>query len=147
MIEESEARQASEVERESGARSAEPTNTAGAMQYDGGAAGYARHEGAPTAVSFATPRASSRQVPRVVVYSAPFCPFCVRAKRLLEARAIVYDEVDVAADPAVRARVMSETGRRTVPQIFIDGVPIGGFEELVVLDREGALAALSTPVP
>jgi glutaredoxin 3 len=143
MIETSET---SEAERESGARSPESTKTGGATPYDGGAAGSVPREEAAPAVSSAAPRASSRQAPRVVVYSASFCPFCVRAKGLLEARGIAYEEVDVAADPAVRARVMSQTGRRTVPQIFIDGAPIGGFEELVALDRGGALAELSTPV-
>lgn len=84
---------------------------------------------------------------RVVIYSAPFCPFCVRAKRLLDARGIAYQEVDVAADPALRAEMIAASRRRTVPQIFIDGTPIGGFEELVALDRRGALAALATSAP
>jgi len=77
------------------------------------------------------------------MYTAPSCPFCVRAKRLLEARGISFDEIDVAADDTLRAQVMERTGRRTVPQIFIDGRSIGGFEELAALDAAGELKDLS----
>jgi len=77
------------------------------------------------------------------MYTAPSCPFCVRAKRLLEARGISLDEIDVAADDTLRAQVMERTGRRTVPQIFIDGRSIGGFEELAALDAACELKDLS----
>ena len=79
---------------------------------------------------------------RVEIYTTPSCPFCVRAKRLLQARGIAYDEVDVGNDPALRADLVRRTGRRTVPQIFIDGEPIGGFEELAALDASTRLANL-----
>ena len=79
---------------------------------------------------------------RVEIYTTPSCPFCVRAKRLLQARGIAYDEVDVAGDPELRADLVRRTGRRTVPQIFIDGEPIGGFEELAALDASTRLANL-----
>lgn len=79
---------------------------------------------------------------RVQVYTTPSCPFCVRAKRLLDARGIRYDEIDVAEDAALRAAVVARTGRRTVPQIFIDGESIGGFEELAALDASTRLASL-----
>ena len=79
---------------------------------------------------------------RVEVYTTPSCPFCVRAKRLLDARGIPYDEIDVAHDPELRAQLIERTGRRTVPQIFIDGDPIGGFEELAALDASTRLADL-----
>jgi len=81
-------------------------------------------------------------VARVEIYTTPSCPFCVRAKRLLQARGIAYDEVDVAGDPELRADLVQRTGRRTVPQIFIDGEPIGGFEELAALDASTRLANL-----
>jgi len=81
-------------------------------------------------------------VPRVEVYTTPSCPFCVRAKRLLEARRIPFREIDVAGDDALRADLVERTGRRTVPQIFIDGRSIGGFEELAALDSAGDLAGL-----
>lgn len=76
------------------------------------------------------------------IYTTPVCPFCVRAKRLLAERDIAYDEVDVSADDALRAEVMRRTGRRTVPQIFIDAKSIGGYEELAALDAAGSLAGL-----
>ena len=79
---------------------------------------------------------------RVEIYTTPSCPFCVRAKRLLQARGIAYDEIDVAGDPDLRADLIQRTGRRTVPQIFIDGEPIGGFEELAALDASTRLANL-----
>jgi glutaredoxin 3 len=81
-------------------------------------------------------------VARVEIYTTPSCPFCVRAKRLLQARGIVYDEVDVAGNAELRADLVQRTGRRTVPQIFIDGEPIGGFEELAALDASTRLANL-----
>ena len=80
---------------------------------------------------------------RVAVYTTPSCPFCVRAKRLLDARGITYDEIDVATDVKLRDDLVERTGRRTVPQIFIDGRSIGGFEELAALDADGELTELS----
>jgi glutaredoxin 3 len=79
---------------------------------------------------------------RVQVYTTASCPFCVRAKRLLQARGVPYDEIDVGGDPDARAELVRRTGRRTVPQIFIDGRAIGGFEELAALDARAELAAL-----
>jgi glutaredoxin 3 len=87
-------------------------------------------------------------VARVEVYTTPSCPFCVRAKRLLDARGIAFREIDVSDDDALRAEIIERTGRRTVPQIFIDGRSIGGFEELAALDAAGGLARLSSdPAP
>jgi glutaredoxin 3 len=79
-------------------------------------------------------------VPRIEIYTTPNCPFCVRAKRLLDARGIPFREIDVGDDDALRADIVERTGRRTVPQIFIDGRSIGGFEELAALDAAGELA-------
>jgi glutaredoxin 3 len=79
---------------------------------------------------------------RVIVYTAPVCPFCVHAKRLLHARGIPFDEIDVADAPERRAEMMRRSGRRTVPQIFIDGAPVGGYQELLALDRRGELGGL-----
>jgi glutaredoxin 3 len=80
---------------------------------------------------------------RVEVYTTPSCPFCVRAKRLLHARNIPYVEIDVSDDDALREDLVTRTGRRTVPQIFIDGESIGGFEELAALDAAEGLAGLA----
>lgn len=82
---------------------------------------------------------------RVEIFTTPSCPFCVRAKRLLQERGIAYSEVDVSTDDALRADVMQRTGRRTVPQIFIDGRSIGGYDELAAMDSAGELADLTAP--
>ena len=79
---------------------------------------------------------------RVEVYTTPMCPYCVAAKRLLTERGIPYSEFDVAQDDALRADIMQRSGRRTVPQIFIDGRSIGGFDELRELDVAGELESL-----
>ena len=82
---------------------------------------------------------------RVEVYTTPFCPYCVQAKRLLTERGIAFEEIDVADDDELRASLIRRTGRRTVPQIFIGGVSIGGYEELAALDAAGELGALVNP--
>lgn len=84
---------------------------------------------------------------RVVVYVTDYCPYCTRAKSLLERRGIAYDEVDVSSDPEKRAWLVSTTKRRTVPQIFIDGTPVGGSDELHDLDRSGKLAEMMARTP
>lgn len=84
-------------------------------------------------------------MPRVELYTTPSCPFCVRAKRLLTERHILYTEIDVSEDDELREDVMRRTGRRTVPQIFIDGRSIGGYEELAELDATGELRGLAEP--
>jgi glutaredoxin 3 len=75
----------------------------------------------------------------VKVYTTKICPYCVRAKAVLAKRGIAYEEVDVSSDPATRDWLIKATGRKTVPQIFIAGDPIGGSDELVELDRAGEL--------
>jgi glutaredoxin 3 len=77
----------------------------------------------------------------VTLYTTRVCGYCTAAKQLLAARKVPYQEVDVTTDPAKRAWLVEATGRRTVPQIFIAGEPIGGFDELAALDRSGELAA------
>jgi glutaredoxin 3 len=79
---------------------------------------------------------------RVEVYTTSSCPYCVQAKRLLGARKIAYEELNVEDDPELRADVVQRTGRRTVPQIFIGGQSIGGYEELAALDAAGKLAEM-----
>jgi glutaredoxin 3 len=77
----------------------------------------------------------------VIIYTTSACGYCVAAKRLLGQRGISYREIDVTADAAKRAWLVETTGRRTVPQIFIAGQPVGGFDELAALDKSGELAA------
>ncbi len=79
---------------------------------------------------------------RVEVYTTRTCPYCVRAKRLLEARGIPFEEIDVGDDDELRADLIRRTGRRTVPQIFIGGKSIGGFEELYALDSSAELIVM-----
>lgn len=80
---------------------------------------------------------------RIQMYSTAWCGYCDRARALLEARGLVYEEIRVDEDPAFRARLLELTGRWTVPQILVDGRPIGGFLELRELDRRGLLEALA----
>ena len=80
---------------------------------------------------------------RITMYSTATCPFCVRAERLLHARGVAdIDKVRVDLDPAVRARMVELTGRRTVPQIYIGDTWVGGYEELAALDNAGKLAPM-----
>ncbi|MGH7856377.1 MAG: glutaredoxin 3 [Candidatus Binatia bacterium] len=76
------------------------------------------------------------------IYTTSYCGYCRMAKRLLGEKGVAFDEIDVTDDPDVRERLVRETGRRTVPQVFIDDRPIGGFAELQALDLGGALDRL-----
>ena len=79
----------------------------------------------------------------VVVYSTMFCPYCHRAKALLKSKGVEFTEIDVMMDPDRREEMTRlSNGGRTVPQIFIDGVPVGGSDELHALERQGKLDGL-----
>jgi glutaredoxin 3 len=84
---------------------------------------------------------------RVVVYSTTYCPYCVRAVALLQRKGIACREVDVTWDAQMRSWLEQTTGRRTVPQIFIDDRPIGGYDDLAALEKSGALDDLLFPGP
>jgi glutaredoxin 3 len=79
----------------------------------------------------------------VEIYTTMLCPYCYRAKSLLDRKGVRYKEIDVSYDPDGR-KAMTERagGRTTVPQIFIGGRPIGGSDELAALDEEGKLDRL-----
>jgi glutaredoxin 3 len=79
---------------------------------------------------------------RVQMYTTRWCGYCVRAKTLLNGKGIPFDEIFLDEDPAFRQRLHDLTGGWTVPQILIDGKPIGGYTELWRLDRDGALDEL-----
>ncbi len=79
---------------------------------------------------------------KVIVYTTEYCPYCVRAKSLLKHKGVAFEEIDVGQDDALRDKMVEESGRRTVPQIFIDDKPIGGFDELYALDQDGELDRL-----
>lgn len=75
----------------------------------------------------------------IQLYTTKWCPFCVRAKMLLDARGLDYEEIYLDAEPRFRERLYELTGGSTLPQILIDGEPIGGYNELYRLDRSGDL--------
>jgi len=80
---------------------------------------------------------------QVVVYSTGWCPYCERAKGLLERKGVAYQEIKVDENPAERAAMLARSGgRRTVPQIFFGERHIGGFDELYALDKAGELDKL-----
>jgi len=77
------------------------------------------------------------------MYSTATCPYCLRAKALLRERGVdAIDDIRIDERPAERATMISETGRYTVPQIFIGATHVGGCDELVALDRSGGLGPL-----
>ncbi len=83
----------------------------------------------------------------VLLYRTPYCSYCTRARLLLEEKGVAFREVDVSRDLALRAWLREATGRHTVPQIFINGKPIGGYDDLARLDREGTLDRLLAEPP
>lgn len=83
---------------------------------------------------------------KVEIYSSMWCPFCHRAKRLLQSKGVEFEEYDVDTNPTLRQEMTARAGgRRTVPQIFIDDHHVGGSDELVALEREGRLNGLLQP--
>ena len=79
----------------------------------------------------------------VKMYTTAFCPYCVRAKQLLNARGVAQiEEIRIDTDPQARAVMMETTQRRTVPQIFIGSTHVGGCDDLMALDSRGALLPL-----
>lgn len=79
---------------------------------------------------------------RVKIYVTDYCPYCRRAEELLTQKKIPFDAVDVTRDEKTRAWLVQTTGFKTVPQIFIDGKPVGGFDHLSELERAGKLNPL-----
>ncbi|MEQ9123308.1 MAG: glutaredoxin 3 [Alphaproteobacteria bacterium] len=80
---------------------------------------------------------------KVEVYSSMWCPFCYRAKKLLSDKGVAFEEIDVDGDPKVRESMRERSGGRyTVPQIFINGVGVGGSDDLAALERAGKLDAM-----
>lgn len=81
--------------------------------------------------------------PKVEIYTSPWCGYCARAKRLLDNKGVSYEEFDIMAQPKRRTEMMARAGGRTsVPQIFIDGLHIGGCDDAHALDRVGKLDPL-----
>ena len=78
---------------------------------------------------------------RIQIYTTRWCGYCVRAKTLLDGKGIAYEEITLDDDPAFRRNLQELTGGWTVPQILIDGTPIGGYTELWRLEKSGQLDA------
>lgn len=78
----------------------------------------------------------------VTMYSTQFCPYCTRAKKLLQTKGVDFTEVRVDSDPKQRQLMMDRSGRRTVPQIWVGETHVGGFDELWRLDQSGELETL-----
>ncbi|WP_120995042.1 glutaredoxin 3 [Stutzerimonas urumqiensis] len=79
---------------------------------------------------------------KVLIYTSAWCPYCIRAKDLLEKKGVAYDEVKVDGKPDVRAEMSRKAGRTSVPQIWIDEHHVGGCDDLYALDRAGRLDPL-----
>jgi len=87
-------------------------------------------------------------VAKVEVYTTDYCPFCFRAKALLDRKGVKYEEIDVTDDPEMRARMVERAGgRRTVPEIFINDRIVGGYDELRALELKGELDSLLAQAP
>ncbi len=81
-------------------------------------------------------------MPNVRIYTTPICPYCARAKALLTKKGVTFEEVDVYMDAKARMEMMTKSGRRTVPQIFIGERHVGGCDDLMALDSAGELDPL-----
>ena len=81
--------------------------------------------------------------PEIVMYSTGWCPYCVRARALLERKGLAFREIKIDEDPAERDAMLARSGgRRTVPQIFVGDHHVGGFDDLYALDKAGKLDEL-----
>ena len=82
-------------------------------------------------------------MPKIRMYSTAVCPYCQRAEMLLKSKGVAeIEKIRIDLDPAQREEMMQKTGRRTVPQIYIGEVHVGGFDDLAALDRAGKLDPL-----
>lgn len=79
---------------------------------------------------------------KVKLYTTDYCPFCRRAEKLLQNKGVPFESIDVTHNDELREWLVSETGRKTVPQIFINGKSVGGFTDLETLNRSGELDKL-----
>ncbi|MDP1601951.1 MAG: glutaredoxin 3 [Legionella sp.] len=75
----------------------------------------------------------------VIMYSTAYCPYCIRARDLLEQKKITYQDIRIDEQPSKRDEMIAKSGRRTVPQIFINNQPIGGCDDLYALENQGQL--------
>ena len=83
----------------------------------------------------------------VKIYTRRWCGYCTAAETLLKQKGVAYEHIDATGDPETRKWLVEVTGRTTVPQIFIDGKPIGGYDDMRALDRSGKLDAMLAGEP
>ncbi|MEN8178795.1 MAG: glutaredoxin 3 [Pseudomonadota bacterium] len=81
-------------------------------------------------------------MPKVVMYTTAICPYCVRAKFLLEHKGVVFDEIRIDTDHAIMQEMVKRSQRNTVPQIFINDFHVGGYDDLAALEMAGRLNPL-----
>jgi glutaredoxin 3 len=82
---------------------------------------------------------------KVLMYSTRFCPYCVRARSLLDSKRVSYTDISVDESPNLRREMTERSGRHTVPQIWIGDLHVGGFDDMALLERQGRLDELLTP--
>jgi glutaredoxin 3 len=82
--------------------------------------------------------------PKVVMYATSWCPYCARARGLLEEKGVAFEEIDIDAVPPARAEMIKKSGQGTVPQIFIGDTHVGGCDELYALESAGNLDSMLT---
>jgi glutaredoxin 3 len=80
--------------------------------------------------------------PKIEMYATSWCPYCERARQLLRTKGVTLEEISIETHPERRAEMIERSGRRTVPQIFIDGRHIGGCDDLYALEQAGGLDPL-----
>lgn len=78
-------------------------------------------------------------MPKVEIYTQPWCPYCSRAVALLEKKRVAFQEIDAPHGSAERKQAVTRSGQNTMPQVFIDGRSVGGCDDLMALERAGKL--------
>ena len=84
---------------------------------------------------------------QVVMYSTRFCPYCMRARALLDGKGVSYTDIGVDGRPELRAQMVERSGRHTVPQIWIGEHHVGGYDDIALLERQGRLDQLLSSAP
>jgi glutaredoxin 3 len=84
---------------------------------------------------------------KVTMYGTAWCPYCARARRLLQSKAVAFEEIDIDAKPGARAEMIRRSGRRSVPQIFVGESHVGGSDDLQALEAAGKLDLLLAASP
>ena len=85
---------------------------------------------------------SDTSTPSITIYSSAICPYCVAAKNFLKSKGLTWTEVRIDTDPAEREKMVAKTRRTSVPQIFVGDVHVGGYDDMMALQRAGKLEPL-----